>query len=71
MTDFYRKIGTDYEAQLAANDPVLFPGKMPMEMLEKIPPCIVMTSECDVLVRDSYVLIDRLKEAGKYLDSYF
>ena len=52
------------------DDPYLFPGKMPMDMMKKLPPTIVYTSEFCNLRRDAIKVIRRLEEAGVLLD-YF
>ena len=52
-----------------AKDGLLFPGRSDISLLEKLPKCVVFTSEFDHLRRDSLVFIDRLKATNKLVDS--
>lgn len=51
-------------------DPYLFPGNMPMDIMRRLPPTIVYTSEFCNLRRDAVKAIRRFEEAGVLLD-YF
>ena len=38
----------------------MFPGRMPLESLKKLPPTIVITGEFDFLRRDALAMVERL-----------
>ena len=62
----YKMLATDYEGQ--KNDADLYPGKISDEILKKVPPFAVWTSEFDEYRRDSVKLAERGKACGKLLD---
>lgn len=64
----YVMFAIDLEKQSA--DPFLHPGRMPFEVLKKLPPTVIMTGEFDMLRRDAIEMIARCEEAGVLLD-YF
>ena len=49
-------------------DPILFPGLMPVECLQKMPPTIVTTGEFDFMRKDALAIIEKLRKAGRLLD---
>jgi len=61
-------IATDYDNQ--QDDPVLYPGRMSLEDMKKIPPVVIYTSEYDFLRREALQLVEDLRKAGKYLDHH-
>lgn len=64
----WKMMATDYDNQ--QSDPYLYPGRMPMEALKKMPKVVIVTAEFDMLRRDSISMIRRCEEAGILLD-YF
>lgn len=62
----FQMLGNDYDNQ--QNDDQLFPGKLSDELLMKVPPFALFTSEFDFLRRDSLALAERGKKFGKLLD---
>ena len=62
----FNLLATDFEAQ--NEDPLLYPAKMPIEDLKKLPPTIICTGEFDHMRRESMFLISRLKQTDKLLD---
>merc|ERR1711918_126476 len=59
--------GADVREKL--DDPLFYPGCMRDELLEKIPPVVVISAEFCFFVEDAKHLIARLREKGKLLDS--
>lgn len=57
---------TDREAN--KDDPLLYPGKVAIEELSKMPKCVLQTSEFDSMRRDTHEMIPKMQEAGIYLD---
>lgn len=62
MQNLYKMMATDWENQQA--DYHLLPGRMPEEMLRKLPPTIIWTSEFDMIRRDAVAMVDRMTKAG-------
>lgn len=62
MQNLYKMLATDWDKQ--QSDFHLLPGRMPAEMLKKLPPTIVFTSEFDMIRRDAVKFISRMEEAG-------
>ena len=63
-------LATDWEKQVKERDPDLFPGLMSDELLQKVPPTIVMSREFCFLRRGAEEYADRLKAKGKLLEYY-
>ena len=50
------------------DDPLLYPGKLGLEEMKKMPKCVLQTSEFDHLRRDVHKVVPVMKEAGIYLN---
>jgi len=57
----------DWETAFKTKDPNLFPGEMPDELLEKVPPMYLTTAEWDHYLLDNQYLAPRLKKCNKLL----
>jgi acetyl esterase len=68
MQNLYKMLATDWEKQ--QSDFHLLPGRMPAEMLKKLPPTVVWTSEFDMIRRDAVAFINRMEEADAPLLDY-
>jgi len=66
LTPMFRLLGTDHDNQL--EDEQLFPGRCSDEILKKLPPIAIFTSEMDMLRRDCFALKERCMKHGKLLD---
>lgn len=62
---FYEQHAKDLDAQLAAQDADLFPGRMNDEHLAQMPMTYCMTFEHDFLRRDTITFAKRLHAVGK------
>ena len=69
IRNFYQMLATDLDNQ--QGDPQLYPGRMPANMLRKLPPTIIWTSEFDFLYRDTQALIKKMEEEKAPLLDYF
>jgi len=66
MANIYRMLASDYDNQ--QRDAQLYPGRASDDLLKKVPPFALWTSEFDFLRRDSLALAERGKKLGKLLD---
>lgn len=64
---FYRMLATDFEKQMAENDPDLLPGRMSLEDAKKLPPTAILTSECDSVKHDARKFAELMKKTNKFL----
>jgi len=55
-------MSTDWEKQSKEKDPELFPGNMPTDLLKKVPPMYLCTTEWDHYKLDNEWLAKRFKE---------
>jgi len=62
----YKMLATNYDGQ--KNDTDLYPGKVSDDLLKKVPPFAVWTSEFDEYRRDNVKIAERGKACGKLLD---
>jgi len=68
MSDIMRVLVTDYDNMFKNHDPLLFPGWMSQEEMQKLPGVILQTAEWDMFRFDAHAIIPKLKQAGVYLD---
>lgn len=61
----YGMIATDIEKQLAESDLDLVPGRLSVELAQKLPMTFVMTAENDTLLRDAIHVAKTLEKAGR------
>ena len=66
MNDIYQLLGRDFVSE-QSNDQ-LFPGRCSDDLLSKVPPFAIWTSEFDYLQRDNLRLAERGKRVGRLLD---
>lgn len=61
----YKALASDWDNQ--QNDDQLFPGLVSDELLAKMPPTAIFTSELDFLLRDCVNFAERLNKHGKLI----
>ena len=66
MRKIWKLIATDIEKQ--NGDPLLFPGKASDELLEKMPPTIILEAEFDFYITEATRFANRLRAAGRLLE---
>jgi acetyl esterase/lipase len=68
ISEIMRVLVTDYDNMLKNRDPLLFPGWMSKEEMQKLPGVILQTAEWDFFRFDVHTIIPKLQQAGVYLD---
>merc|ERR1711894_764570 len=66
MRKIWTLIAADMEKQ--KQDPLLFPGKASLEVLQKFPPTIIFEVEFDMYITEATRMANKLRAAGRLLE---